>query len=347
MRTHDKRTLTRTTLSSRRELLRALGAAGGAALLAPLAMRGSMAYAASVGPMTGVSGTMLELDGSYSPANSAEGGNAFAEVAAEPPQDAVLRKHLAALRYEEIVVELALSAVAPPLLSWVSAFLQNGAVPKSGALTYLDYSGKEMRRLEFLNALITEVKLPACDAANAKDRASLTLRLAPESTRLVGGGGKVAGTGYGKSQMVAASMFRMNVQGLENACGRIRSVSAPSAKRPLGRAVGVEKVSKTAPGLLDCAPISIVLPEQDAGPFYLWFNDFALKGNVGAERPGRLEFLSPNLATVLATVDFGNLGIVRYAPLPPSGESSGKMGAMSAAYVQVDMFCETLSLAVV
>lgn len=346
MSTQDKRKLTHTTLSSRRELLRALGLGGGIALLGPLATRGSMACAAAAS-MAG-SSVMLELDGSYSPATTAEGGNAFAEVGAEPPQDAVLRKHLTAVRYEEIVVEVALSAMAPPLLSWVGAFLQNGAVPKSGALSYVDYAGKEVRRLEFLNALITEVRLPACDAGVAKERGSLTLRLAPEGSRLVGGGGAAKGPGaaFMKSQMVMTSLFRMNVQGLENACSRIRSVSALSAKRPLARAGGSEKVSKVAAGLLDCAPISIVLPEQDAGPFYMWFSDFVLKGNAGAERPGRLEFLSPNVATVLATVDFGNLGIVRYAPLPISSEASGKVGPGGGAAVQVDMFCETLSLAV-
>jgi hypothetical protein len=347
MSSHDSRI--RTMLSSRRDLLRALGLAGGVALLGPLATRGgSMAHAAVASPMAGA-GVLLELDGSYSPAEAADGGNAFAEVGAEPPQDSVLRKHLTAVRYEDLVVQVPLGLAAAPLVSWIGVSLQNGAVPKSGALVYVDYTGKEMRRLEFQNAVITEVTLPACDASSAKDRGDLTLRLVPETTRLAGASGKTASAAFGKSQRLMTSMFRMNVQGLENACKSIRSVSAPSAKRPLLRSGGLEKVSKTAAGLLDCAPISIVLAERDAGPFYMWFSEFVLKGNVNnGERPGRLEFLAPTIGTVLATVDFGNLGIVRYAPLSPSAESaqgiSGHAG--SGGNVQVDMFCETLSLTV-
>src|SRR5262249_52560503 len=132
----------------------------------------------------------------------------------------------------------------------------------------------------------------------------------------------------------------------------IRSVSAPSAKRPLVRAaavVGTERerlAGKVSIGQLDCAPISIVLLERDAGPFYSWVNGFAMKGNANAERPGRLEFLS-NTGTVLAAAEFGNLGIVRYAPLPLAGDAArGSVGSAAGllATVQVDMFCETMTL---
>jgi hypothetical protein len=345
MSTQNKRTLARTTLSSRRDLLRALGLAGGAALLAPFAPRGgATAYAAVA--MT--AGLMLEVDGSYSPVDAAEGGNAFAEVGSEPPQDAVLRKHLVAVRYEDLVVQVVLGAASAQLMSWVGAALQNGAAPKSGAIIYADYSGKEMRRLEFFNAVITEVALPACDAGVAKDRGRLTLRIVPQGTRLVGASGKTVGGGMSKTQTINTSLFRMSVAGLESACSTIRSVSAPSAKRPLVRAGGTEKLGKVSSGQLDCAPLSIVLPERDAGPFYSWFDDFALKGNANAERPGRLEFLASTVGSVLATVDFGNLGITRFAPLPLSADAArGSVGASSGlAMVQVDMFCETMSLTV-
>ena len=72
------------------------------------------------------------------------------------------------------------------------------------------------------------------------------------------------------------------------------------------------------------------MPEADAGPLYGWFDNTVLKGNNGpeTERAGRIEVLGADMKAVVATVDLGNLGIVRYAPVSVVG---GKEGARDGA----------------
>jgi hypothetical protein len=328
---------------NRRDVLRALGLAGGVALLGPLAARSGSAYAA-MQSYTSVN-LGLEIDGTVTPVESIEGGNAFADVALEPPIDGIFRKHLTAVRFEDLLVQVPLHA-AQPLLGWIGSLLAPGGKSppaKSGAIVYLDINGKEQKRLEFFNAVVSEVTLPACDAA-ARDPASLKLRLTPESTRLAGGSGAAKGFGAksAAAKAVATNTFRMSIQGLESATQRISKVSAASAKRgaPLPPA-GIRE--KPLPAALDCAPLSITIQERDAGPFFQWFTDFAVQGNANAERPGRLEFLAADMSAVVAAVDFGNLGILRYAPLSGPGE---RAGSMTQPLVQVDMFCETMNLTV-
>lgn len=334
--------------TTRRDLLRALGMGTGLALIAPLAMRGgSVARAAGARGMGMPAG--LELDGVFIPLDSVDGGNAFADVAVDPAIDAVQRKHLSLLRYEDITLGVPFGA-APALMAWIGTWLSKGPQQKSGAIVYVDVNFKDTKRLEFLNAVISEVSLPACNAGVPARGESLIVRLTPQETRLTGGTGRTMNMSLARTTtVVSPANFRMNVQGLESSCTRIRTVSAPVGKRTTAGQLPKSEAVREKPlpaGLLDCSTVTVTLPENDAGPFYQWFNDFALRGNTNQERAGRLEYLSPDRTRVIAAVDFGNLGITRYAPLPPSDAQGGGIAAVSTTLVQVDMFCETMNLTV-
>jgi hypothetical protein len=94
-------------------------------------------------------------------------------------------------------------------------------------------------------------------------------------------------------------------------------------------------------GTANVQPIKIFLPEYRAAPFYKWFDSFILRGGAAAgeaELPGLLEWLSTDLTTVVASAQLINLGIVRYAPEPYL------LGAEKAALVQVELYCERMSI---
>src|SRR5215216_2045558 len=55
-------------------------------------------------------------------------------------------------------------------------------VRKNGAIITADYEGKELSRLSFHNALITEIGFPALDASS-KDTAKMSIKITPEYTR--------------------------------------------------------------------------------------------------------------------------------------------------------------------
>lgn len=333
---------------SRRDLFRTAGfAAGGAMLLGlPTVLSGLVSPAEAAIKSTAFlrNNTALELDGQFAGfLTTVDGGGVFADVIAEVSgPDMIQRKRPGPVRFEDIVIGIPLSSVDKVLAGWISDTLGKSSVLKNGAIIYADMNFNEVKRLEFSGALLTEILLPESDAATGKTAALLTLRLTPQSTRLAGGKGKVSAATSTKAKQIIASNFRFNVQGLEKACSRIMSVDAVSAKRTLlSQSPGQDtfRQQSKVSGPLDCSLVRITLPEIEAGPFYAWFDETVIKGRSAAERAGLLEWLDPTLQNVLASVQLGGLGIVRYEPDPTKAGAEQKIGL-----VAVDMYCETINL---
>jgi hypothetical protein len=66
---------------------------------------------------------------------------------------------------------------------WIQDLLNHKYLRKHGALIDADYRYVERSRLDFVNALITEVGFPALDAAS-KAACRMTVKFAPEYTRM-------------------------------------------------------------------------------------------------------------------------------------------------------------------
>lgn len=332
---------------SRRDLFRTVGLATGGALLLglPNVLSGRPGTAeAAIRKETHTSITLLlELDGQFAGRIAAvDGGGVFADIVVEPPgQGPYQLKRPGPPRFEDIVLDMTLGSIEKPLSSWITDTLSKNPTPKNGVIIYADLNNNEIKRLEFTAAMLTEVTLSEVSATNAKDPALLTLKLTPQSTRLTGGKGKVLGALSGKQKQVLSSNFRFNVQGLEPSCARITSVEGIGARRTAaGPQPGQEKFRQPSmQSVLNCSTVCILLPEMDAGPFYAWFDEMVIKGNPLAERGGLLELLDPTMKNVVASVQLGGLGIVRYEPDPVASGGERRLGL-----VQVDMYCETIIL---
>ena len=332
---------------SRRSLFRAAGLATGGALL--LGLPGFLhrladeAQAAELRATFASTNLTLELEGQpASPLKSMEGGNAVADTKPDTvdSSDNFLRQRITGHHFEDILITAQLGAET--LLSkWITDSLTQPPVPKNGAIVYTDLNSNVVKRLEFTNAFITDIGLPTADATNTTTFALVLLTIAPQSTRLVGGSGKpypvIMGT---KSKATYSGLFRFNVQGLEKACARIGKVDNVGAARSKTVSLMTDKSGNPEfqVSRFQCSPISILLPEADAGPFYSWFDETVLKGKGGGERAGLLEWLDPTLKTILARVQLGGLGIIRYAP---QGLTVGTEGVPK---VQIDMYCESINL---
>jgi|CXWL01.1.fsa_nt_gi hypothetical protein len=335
---------------SRRDLFRTIGlATGGAMLLGlPKVFGGGIreAEAATIDRGFASGNLSLELDGvAAGPVLTAEGGNAFADVILEAVgQDSFQRKRQGPAQYEDLLLNMPLGGASRPLSDWIIESLGVNPRPRNGAIVYMDFDFNETKRLEFFNAVITEVVIPACDGAD-KSPSTLTLHITPQSTRLAGGGGKKLTPAAGlKSKAAFAGNFRFNVQGLEKACTRIGKVEAITITRVLPAGTSSQDARKQpllgAPGSLTVSNIRIFAPEADAGPLYGWFDSMVLKGNAGDERAGVLEWLDPTMKNVTGSAQLNGLGILRYAP---EGAKAGGTGKLSL--VQVDMYCESIKLA--
>jgi hypothetical protein len=330
---------------SRRDLFRTAGiAAGGAVLLGLPKFLSSRINEAEAAITKGTAASRLALELEGQPAGileSVEGGNAFTEVLLEPPgPDLIQRKRPGTVRFEDLIIRVPLGGNAKSLTNWIMDTLTKGPIPRNGAIVYADFNYTEVRRLEFFNALLTEVTFPALDAVS-KNVAYIMLRITPQTTHLAGGKGKGMAPPVANPKTTSSNFFRFNVQGLENACKGISQVGSIEVKRPVAKmAAGQEKFRQSASGLsgvLDCSMITLTLPPGDASPFYAWFDDLALKGNPAGERVGLLEWLSRDLKTVMGSLLFGGLGIVRIV----HDASEGNVDKVQK--VHVEMYCETIT----
>jgi hypothetical protein len=338
---------------SRRGLIRALGLTSGGLLLAPPALLGSSAApaatlatlpSAAIRNPTAPVRAVLELDGQPTYLLSVTGGNAVASIISVPMGlgvGAIPNKHPSGISFEDIVITLPLLA-APSLAGWINDSLTKPPVSKTGVIVYVDADGNAVKQLAFTNAVITEIDLPACDATQMNP-AVLVLRLQPEIAQWTGGTGKVQAFPFTPRVGAAlVSNFHLSIQGLEGACQRVMLINSLTAKRtvaPLGT-LGVVRNPGPEYSAFDISTFSITLAEAYAAPFFAWFSNFTLKGNIGpgAVLPGLLQWLAPDLRTVIATAQLVNLGMVRYAPAPFNSEAN------AIGRVQIDMYCDAMTL---
>ncbi|HET6840509.1 MAG TPA: hypothetical protein VFK06_02310 [Candidatus Angelobacter sp.] len=100
-------------------------------------------------------------------------------------------------------------------------------------------------------------------------------------------------------------------------------------------------VTQSVTGALEFPNLRIELASASAESWRTWFRSFVIAGNSSSanEKSGSLSLLTPNLASVLATISFQNLGIFRLENAP--AEASGEVSRLVA-----DLYCERMDLAI-
>ena len=282
---------------------------------------------------------LLELDGADAGAiASAEGGYATSDVVEEKLGPGVLiRKHLAGVKYEDITIECG-AGMASAFYKWLSDTLDLKIVRKDGALVTTDYNFREVSRLNFFHALVSEIAFPALDAAS-KDAAKLTVKLAPEYTRSVkGAGGGSAKVDQQRQKRWLPSNFRLKIDGID--CTKVSKIAPLVVKQTIvSDTVGELREAEKAPAHLEVPDLIVTVAESHAGDFVTWHQDFVVNGHNAQnnEKNGTLELLTPDMGTVLFTIGLFNLGIYKLA-LEPIRSGSENIRRVTAA-----MYCEQMT----
>ena len=146
---------------------------------------------------------------------SVEGGHAFSDVVSEKlGPDHIIHKHIANVRYDDITITCG-TGMTKPFYEWIKASFDRKNTRKDGAVVTADYSYKEISRMTFNHALISEIGFPALDASS-KDAAKITVKITPETTRMKTGSGKQLGKVEAKIQKKwLPSNFRLKIDGLD------------------------------------------------------------------------------------------------------------------------------------
>ncbi|MGH2721749.1 MAG: phage tail protein [Actinomycetota bacterium] len=332
--------------SRRRFILGAAGltgvaAAGGGTWVSPVLAAPAPAAPAPAAPVQPGGFLLLQLEGEQPRAvMEADGGDAVGIVASEPSSTTpYARKHLDGVKYEDITITCG-TGMSKAFYDWIAASFTTNDQRRSGSVVAADFNYKERSTRDFKEALITEVGMPALDAAS-KDAAKMTIKFSPESTRNTKGSGAVVRPPVSKAQKKwLPANFRLTIAGLESACAKVSKVEALTIKQSVASdPAGDQLDNRKEPGKIDFPNLKVTLPEAWAEPFFAWHGDFVVKGNSGdeKEKSGTLEYLTPDLSTALFTLSFKGLGIFKCAP------EKAEAGSENIRRVKAEMYCEQIT----
>lgn len=341
--------------TSRRRFLSATGVTGaalglglwrsGAAHAADPAASVAAAAAAVAGGGGGAGGTTFvdgvfafTIDGAAAGfSRGVDGGAIAGEVIVEPVgPDGIARKHIGNVKYEDFAIQAGFG-MSKAFYSWIKDSFDGVAPRHTLSAQTLDGKLAVASEQQFVDALITEVGIPACDGS-AKDPAYMTITFAPESTHAVGPSPKSPGAPPKDRQKTwLPANFKLTIGDLP--CSRVNKIEAIVVKQKIvENAVGSTRDYEKEPTHLEVPNLVITFPEAQSKAFYDWHEDFVIKGNNGpeAEKQGQLTLLSLDRKQELATISFTNLGIFKLTPEKVESHSD------TIRRVKAEMYCEEI-----
>jgi hypothetical protein len=269
---------------------------------------------------------------------SVDGGAISAEVISEPVgSSSHVKKHLGPPRYEPFTIQLGLW-MGKAAYEWIQAAWKMNDVRKNGSIVAYDFNLEARSEREFFDALITQVTIPAMDAAS-KEQCYMTVKFAPETIRTKKASGKVTVAPVAAAkEMWTASNFRLEIPGLD--CSKVSAIDSFSVTPPVVETIGDTRIPLKESGTLDFPNLAVTLAESAAATWIDWFDDFVVRGNNGDDREknGSLIFLSPNLQSELGRVNFFNLGIFKIA------SSKADAGTDRVSQIRTELYCERMEL---
>jgi hypothetical protein len=266
---------------------------------------------------------VLELEGQSLPVKSIEGGAAVGVVVVSTPSAGshFREKHLSGVRFEPIAI--ATSSRRPRrLFEWITTAWQGTLAQKNGAVIRVDVNGRPQAKREFVKAILVETTVPMLDGAS-NSTADFTVYFAPERTSDVTPPTTLPPSGSPTPGDAAfmSSNFRLSIVGLD--CTRVSKIDSFSVKQTPGT------------GLAEFPNLRIELSNVSAATWRTWFQSFLIDSSAANEKTGSLSFLNANLTTVLATINFFNLGIYRLENSPADPNR-----------VVAELYCERMELAI-
>jgi phage tail-like protein len=261
---------------------------------------------------------------------SARGGNVVAAVLEEgTARGAATKKHLGAVGYEDITLEVGL-ALDRSFYDWIGASWRGTPTRKSGTVVSYDQNLSAQSSREFTNALISETTCPTL-SAQSKDAGLLTVKLSPERVKDVAGAVKSAGLASKDARGWIASNFRLELDGLD--CSRVSKIDSFSVKQAVtSSAAGAARELAKEPAKLSFGDLKVTLARAGSDSWRSWHDDFVVAGKSSEqnEKSGRIVLLGPSLKEELAEIKLFNVGI--YALRNDAGQGLGELEA--ALYVE-------------
>lgn len=267
-----------------------------------------------------------------------EGGSVSAEVVKNSPGgDYWERKTIGKPKYDPIKFSIGW-AHTKNIFNWIKETWKHNFMRKKGTIEACNSKMEVQSILEFYEALIQEVGIPALDASS-KEAAYLNLSLDPEYTRYKKGDGKKPSSEYGKFQQKTwiPSNFRVEIAGLD--CKKIRKVDALTVKSTTQRdEAGDQRDNPVIPGKLECPNVKITLSAQGADSWWNWHEEMVIKGNTEMEKNIALVFLNQKRDKEISRVNLTNCGIFKLSA------SAGEAMADAVKTLDAELYAEEIDI---
>ncbi len=257
---------------------------------------------------------VLDVNGySVTYLKSAGGMAMKAEIANNPGgPDNIVKKHVANIGWEAGNCKVGLG-MGSEMYKWIKASFDKGFIAKSGSLTAADANFKAKSRLDFIDAYITEVGMPALDGA-AKESCYIDVKWQPTQVKWSPGDNKDIRAKIGPIQKNwLACNFELEFGGLP--CKRVSKIDAFVWKQKLVQdQIGTTKEPVWVPASVEVPELKFTISMGDyddwAKAAYSWF----IGGNHEEkhEMNGRIRFLAPNLKDELGDIELIQCGFSKF-----------------------------------
>jgi hypothetical protein len=202
------------------------------------------------------------------------------------------------------------------MYDWIRASFRKEYATKSGAFIAGDFNYKATHRIDFMNALITEVTIPKFDGTS-KDPGYIDITFEAEDVRHTKANGEDIRGDYGTKQKTwLPSMFRFELSGLEDACHRIATIDSFTWKQSIVKdAVGAHRIYTAHPAKVVVPEVKLAISSADHDPWRQWAESWFIGGKCLASdhKSGAIIFLSPDMETEICRVELKGVGLKKFA----------------------------------
>jgi hypothetical protein len=283
---------------------------------------------------------VLELDGAHCAyIKSIQGGEYEADIATLDHGPLNMQtKHMANFKIADFKAKVGIAQTGA-MYKWIQQSFRKEYATKSGAVIAGDFNYKATHRVDFINALITEVTVPACDGSS-KEAAFMDVSWSAEDVRHTPGKGEDIKGDYGLKQKTwVPSMFKFDLAGLTDACKRVSKIDSFTWKQAVVTdQIGAQRIMTKHPAKITVPDIKITLSAADFEPWRTWSEAWFQGGKCLASdhKDGTITFLSPDMATEIGHIELKQCGLKKVTAPQYEGNKE------QIASVTVELFVEEM-----
>lgn len=282
------------------------------------------------------SGLFLELAGHVvARLLAAGGGNAEATIVLDTSSGGP-DKRVTSITYGDIAFQLDPGDVDETLMTWLQDFTAPSSVPalQDGALLVADYQHRVGERLEFQEAAIVEVRLPAVDGAS-RDPVFMTVRIRPARTTHRAGSLDTVKP-PSSPRTASASEFAFELE--PRRTGRVTQASSLTLRRSVASSDPGGDRAPDVRGVLEVSDLKLAIATADRDDWVRWYEEFLVHGRNGddQELSGSLTLLTRNARDEILRMELGGVGLRGFGLLGPlpGGLSTGDETFDVSLYVE-------------